>query len=182
MKIYTKAGDKGKTSLIGGTRVLKSNLRVEAYGTIDELNSYIGLIRDQQIAPELREKLINIQRKLFTAESLVALDPKAKQPELPQLKEGDVKFLEKEIDVMNESLSELSNFILPGGHTIVSYCHIARTITRRAERALIRLSETEPVNELVMKYLNRLSDYLFVLARKFSKDLNVEEIPWKENP
>lgn len=181
MKIYTKAGDKGKTSLIGGTRVLKSNLRVEAYGTIDELNSYIGLIRDQQIASELREKLINIQRKLFTAESLVALDPKAKQPELSQLKEGDVKFLEKEIDVMNGSLSELSNFILPGGHTIVSYCHIARTITRRAERALIRLSETEPVNELVMKYLNRLSDYLFVLARKFSKDLKVEEIPWKEN-
>ncbi|MCD4679624.1 MAG: cob(I)yrinic acid a,c-diamide adenosyltransferase [Bacteroidales bacterium] len=182
MKIYTKAGDKGKTSLIGGARVLKSNLRVEAYGTIDELNSYIGLIRDQQISPELREKLINIQRKLFTAESLVAHDPKAKQPVLPQLKEDDVKFLEKEIDVMNESLSELSNFILPGGHTIVSYCHIARTITRRAERALIRLSETEPVNELVMKYLNRLSDYLFVLARKFSKDLEVEETPWKENP
>ncbi len=181
MKIYTKAGDKGKTSLIGGTRVLKSNLRVEAYGTIDELNSFIGLIRDQQIDSEIREKLINIQRKLFIAESLVALDPDVKEYELPQLSESDVEFLETEIDKMNEDLSEISNFILPGGHPIVSYCHIARTITRRAERALIRLSECEEVNDLVIKYLNRLSDYCFVLARKFSKDLDVPEIPWSEN-
>ncbi len=180
MKIYTKAGDKGTTSLIGGRRVLKSNLRVEAYGTIDELNSYIGLIRDQQINPKTREDLINIQKKLFTAESLVALDPGIKDHELPQLNENDVNSLENEIDIMTETLPELNNFILPGGHTIVSYCHIARTITRRAERALIRLSEAEEVNDIVVKYLNRLSDYFFVLARKLSKDLDAGEIPWKE--
>lgn len=181
MKIYTKAGDKGKTSLIGGKRVLKSNVRVEAYGTIDELNSFVGLIRDQDIEPELRDKLINIQAKLFTAESLVALDPDVKDYKLPQLSEDDVTFLEKEIDLLNESLPALTNFILPGGHVVVSYCHIARTITRRAERTLIRLSETETMNEIVLKYLNRLSDYFFILARKFAKDFGADEIPWKEN-
>lgn len=161
--------------------MLKSNLRVEAYGTIDELNSYIGLIRDQDICSKSRNDLINIQRKLFTAESLVALDPDVRDYKLPKLSEEDVVFLESEIDIMNESLDELKSFILPGGHTVVSYCHIARTITRRAERALIRLSETEEVNELVMKYLNRLSDYFFVLSRKFSKDFDADEIAWKEN-
>jgi len=181
LKIYTKGGDKGKTSLIGGTRVLKSDLRVEAYGTIDELKSHIGLLRDQDIESVLGDKLLYIQRKLFIAESLVALDPGKKDYKLPELSEEDIVFLEKEIDKMNESLEELSNFVLPGGHVLNSYCHICRTITRRAERALIRLSEKEVVKPIVIKYLNRLSDYFFTLARMLSNDNGAEEILWKED-
>lgn len=179
-KIYTKTGDKGQTSLIGGTRVPKFHPRIEAYGTIDELNSYIGLIRDHDIADHYKEVLLEIQDRLFTAESLIALDPEAEHPvKLPRLHKSDIDLLEKEIDAMNENLPELKNFILPGGHPIVSYSHVARCVCRRAERHTIRLNQSQPVPDLVIPYLNRLSDYLFVLARKLAKDLNVSENTWK---
>ena len=179
-KIYTKTGDKGQTSLIGGTRVPKFHPRIEAYGTVDELNSYIGLIRDQQIAPHFKDVLLEIQDRLFTAESLIAQDPEAKiQVSLPQLADADVTLLEREIDAMNEVLPELRNFILPGGHPVVSYCHIARCVCRRAERLAIRLAQSQTVPEMVIVYLNRLSDFLFVLARRLGKDLGAQEIPWK---
>ncbi len=179
-KIYTKTGDKGTTSLIGGTRVPKYHPRIEAYGTIDELKSYIGLIRDHNIDAEYKDQLIEIQDRLFTIESQLAHDPETKllRP-LPEIIEHDVEVLEKAIDKMNESLEPLSSFILPGGHLAVSHCHVARCICRRAERISIRLSELNPVNSLNIKYLNRLSDYLFVLARKIGKDLNAPETPWK---
>jgi len=180
MKIYTKTGDQGKTSLIGGTRVLKFHPRIEAYGTIDELNSYIGLIRDHDIAPHFKEILLEIQDRLFTAESLVALDPASKiEVKLPQLHDSDIELLEKEIDAMNEVLPELSSFILPGGHPVVSYCHVARCVCRRAERLIIRLNQSQTVPDKVIPYLNRLSDYLFVLARRLGKDVNAPETPWK---
>ncbi|MFA6949965.1 MAG: cob(I)yrinic acid a,c-diamide adenosyltransferase [Lentimicrobiaceae bacterium] len=180
-KIYTKTGDKGLTSLIGGTRVSKYHDRIEAYGTLDELNSYIGLIGDQNIKPEEKELLIEIQDRIFTAESLLAADPACEVKSLPKLIEEDVTLLEKEIDSMNETIPPLNSFILPGGHPIVSYCHIARCVCRRAERKTIKLVDIYPdtfQGEMVIKYLNRLSDFLFVLARKLSHDLNVIETPW----
>ena len=179
-KIYTRTGDKGQTSLIGGTRVPKFHPRIEVYGTIDELNSYIGLIRDHPIDAHFREVLLEIQDRLFTAESIIALDPEAKTSvKLPQMFDTDITFLEKEIDSMNEVLPELTSFILPGGHPVVSYCHIARCVCRRAERHAIRLAQAQPVEEKVIQYLNRLSDYLFVLARRLGKDLNAPENHWK---
>jgi cob(I)alamin adenosyltransferase len=179
-KIYTKTGDKGQTSLIGGTRVPKYHPRIEAYGTIDELNSYIGLIRDHDIAEDVRALLLIIQDRLFTLESQLAHDPDRKLTKpLPQIYEEDIVQLEKAIDKMNEVLEPLTSFILPGGHVVVSYCHIARCVCRRAERICIRLSEVHQVNLLNIKYLNRLSDYLFVLARKLGKDLNAPETLWK---
>ena len=179
-KIYTKTGDKGQTSLIGGTRVPKYHPRIEAYGTVDELKSYIGLIRDHGISKELKTVLSNIQDRLFTIESQLAHDPETKigRP-LPKISEDDVVQLESAIDKMNEELTPLSSFILPGGHIIVSHCHIARCICRRAERITIYLSEENYVDSLTIKYLNRLSDYLFVLARKVGKDFNAPETPWK---
>jgi cob(I)alamin adenosyltransferase len=179
MKIYTKTGDKGQTSLIGGTRVPKQHVRIEAYGTVDELNSWIGLIRDQPAASLSAKVLIEIQDRLFTIGSSLASDPEKSKMKIPDLKEEDVLLLEREMDQMNESLPEMKSFVLPGGHTAVSYCHIARCVCRRAERATLRLSETEFVADLVIKYLNRLSDYLFVLSRLFSQELKATEIPWK---
>ncbi len=179
-KIYTKTGDAGETSLIGGTRVPKYHQRIEAYGTLDELNSFIGLIRDQDIDEGSKLVLIEIQDRIFTAESQLAID--TENPPLrrmPELKEDDILFLENQIDKMNEELPPISNFVLPGGHQAVSLCHVARTVCRRAERITISLRENYPVSELVIKYLNRLSDYLFVLSRKLTKDLNAVEIPWK---
>ena len=179
-KIYTRTGDKGQTSLIGGTRVPKFHPRIEAYGTIDELNSYIGLIRDHEIGEHYKEILLEIQDRLFTAESLIARDPDAVVTvKLPSIVESDITLLEKEIDRMNEDLPELKSFILPGGHPLVSFCHIARCICRRAERHTIRLAQAVPVEELVVQYLNRLSDYLFVLARRLGKDFKASEINWK---
>lgn len=178
-KVYTKTGDKGETSLIGGTRVPKHHIRIESYGTVDELNSYIGLIRDQNIDEQSKTVLIEIQDRLFTIGSSLASDPEKSKMKIPDLKEEDITFLEKEIDKMDESLPEMKSFVLPGGHTTVSFCHIARCVCRRAERLTIQLSENDYVNELVIKYLNRLSDYLFVLSRKLSQDLNASEIPWK---
>jgi len=178
-KIYTKTGDSGQTSLIGGTRVPKYHERIEAYGTLDELNSFVGLIRDQDIDARLKQVLIEIQDRLFTCETMLAVDPeKAPLRKLPEVSEPDIILLENEIDRMNEELPPLANFILPGGHMAVSFCHVARTVCRRAERTTLQLSLQSPVNPLIIKYLNRLSDYLFVLSRKLGKDLNAVETRW----
>ena len=178
-KIYTKTGDKGQTSLIGGTRIPKFDIRIEAYGTVDELNSNIGLVRDQNIDEHSKTILIEIQDRLFTIGSLLASDSEKNKMVLPQISDADIELLEKEIDAMNEHLPEMKSFVLPGGHTTVSFCHIARCVCRRAERCVLRLNEEQPVNELIYKYLNRLSDYLFVLSRKFTQDLKATETPWK---
>jgi cob(I)alamin adenosyltransferase len=178
-KIYTKGGDKGKTSLLGGTRVPKYHDRIEAYGTLDELNSFIGLLRDQPMAIHYKNTLLEIQDKIFIAESLLAADKQENLDQLPSFSEKDILNLEEEIDSMNVGLPELKSFILPGGHPTISYCHISRTICRRAERLVIRLSKKYQIDVLIIKYLNRLSDYFFVLGRRFTHDLNVEEVLWK---
>jgi cob(I)alamin adenosyltransferase len=178
MKIYTKTGDKGTTSLIGGKRVPKYHSRIEVYGTIDELISYIGLVKDQDISVKIKSTLLEIQDRLMTCAAILATDCEEGTVNIPQMNETDISLLETEIDAMEEELSPLRTFILPGGHTTVSFCHIARTICRRAERLTIRLSEELYVPENVIKYINRLSDFLFVLSRKLGKDLNIDEIPW----
>ena len=185
MKVYTKTGDKGTTALFGGTRVSKHNIRIESYGTVDELNSHIGLIRDQEIDAHYKNVLAEIQDRLFTVGAILATPPEKEtlkngQPRLQNLGlvVSDIEFLEKEIDTMEEALPQMTHFVLPGGHTTVSYCHIARCVCRRSERLAVHLNDLEPTDELVLTYLNRLSDYLFVLARKLSKDLNAEEIQW----
>lgn len=178
MKIYTKTGDKGFTSLIGGTRVPKHHLRIESYGTVDELNSYIGLIRDQAIADEDKQTLKEIQDRLFTVGSTLASDPEKSKMKIPDLHEQDIVLLENEIDRMNVVLPELKHFILPGGNPIASYCHIARCVCRRAERIAVHLSEEEWVDDKVVIYLNRLSDYLFTLSRKVIFDNRNEENIW----
>ncbi|MCK9421205.1 MAG: cob(I)yrinic acid a,c-diamide adenosyltransferase [Bacteroidales bacterium] len=177
-KIYTKGGDKGETSLLGGARVAKSHERVEAYGNLDELNSFIGLVRDQNIDAHYREILLIIQENLFIAEALIARDPDKIVRDLPILKEEVIILLENEIDAMNEALPLLQHFILPGGHPVVSICHVARTVCRCAERSVIRLNQFSPVDEIIIHFLNRLSDYLFVLARKTGKDLGAQEVCW----
>ena len=179
MKIYTKTGDKGTTALLGGTRVPKSHVRIEAYGTVDELNSYIGLVGDQEVNNGRKEMLREIQDRLFTIGSSLASDPEKSKVKIPDLLESDIALLEEHIDLMNQDLPEMRFFILPGGHPAVSTCHIARCVCRRAERQAIDLEQNEFVAALVIKYLNRLSDYLFVLSRKMAQDLNVEEIPWR---
>lgn len=178
-KIYTKGGDKGETSLLGGTRVPKYHERIEAYGTLDELNSYIGLIRDQDINEHYKDILFDIQNNIFLAESYLAADKEEHTKQLPDLTIDDIVLLETEIDKMNEEIPPLTSFILPGGHTVVSYCHIARTICRRAERLVIKLENQYKIEPFIIQYLNRLSDYLFVLARKIAKDYNVDETLWK---
>jgi cob(I)alamin adenosyltransferase len=179
LKIYTKTGDKGLTSLIGGTRLPKQHIRIEAYGTVDELNSHIGLLRDVVENQEKKELLVSIQDRLFTMGSQLAADPEKNKMKLPDLYEEDITVLEKAIDQMNEILPEMKSFVLPGGHVHVSYCHIARCVCRRAERAVLRLAENEKVEEIHYKYLNRLSDYLFMLCRWLTHELNANEIPWK---
>lgn len=185
MKIYTKTGDAGTTALFGGTRVPKHHIRIESYGTVDELNSHIGLIRDQEIEQSYKNTLIEIQDRLFTVGAILATPPEKEtlkngEKRLKNLGilESDIEFLEKEIDTMEESLPQMTHFVLPGGHTTVSYCHIARCVCRRAERLAVHLNDIETTDELVIKYINRLSDYLFVLARKLSYDLNAEEVKW----
>lgn len=180
MKIYTKTGDKGSTSLIGGTKVPKSHLRIEAYGTVDELNSWMGLCRDLLTEEACRTILLETQDRLFTIGSSLACDP-IKEPKMriPDLAEADVERLEKEIDRMNEAIPEMKHFILPGGHTTLSQLHIARCVCRRAERCCVRLElESLEVEPLILKYLNRLSDYLFVLSRYTGHLLGIAEIPW----
>jgi cob(I)alamin adenosyltransferase len=178
MKIYTKTGDKGFTSLIGGTRVAKHHLRIESYGTVDELNSYIGLISDQDITEHDKQILKQIQDRLFTIGSSLAADPEKSKMIIPDLHLSDIELLEKEMDSMNENLPELRHFILPGGSNTISYCHIARCVCRRAERITVHLAEKSTVDEKVNVYLNRLSDYLFTLARKIANDNKIPENQW----
>jgi cob(I)alamin adenosyltransferase len=180
-KIYTKTGDKGTTSLIGGTKVPKSHLRIEAYGTVDELNSYIGLCKDLMSDQKVKDILQEVQDRLFTIGSSLACDP-IKEPKMriPDLKEADVVLLEKEMDRMNETVPPMKSFILPGGHTTLSHLHIARCVCRRAERCCVRLElESLEVEPMIIKYINRLSDYLFVLSRYAGHQMKVKEIPWK---
>jgi len=179
MKIYTRTGDNGETSLIGGTRVPKSHYRIDAYGTVDELNSYVGLIRDQSANENTKYVLGKIQDRLFRVGSHLAADPQRSKMVLPELNEDDLLLLENEMDKMDEGLPVLKNFILPGGHPYVSFCHIARSVSRRAERAVVHLDHHEKVEPIILHYLNRLSDYLFVLARFTAKELNASEISWK---
>ena len=179
MKVYTKKGDKGTTQLIGGTHVPKNTLRIEAYGTVDELNAFIGLIRDQEIDKEYIEQLLEIQDRLFTLGSLLAVDPEKQKMKLPQLQEEDITYLEEKIDKMDTELEPMKSFVLPGGHTTVSYTHIARCVCRRSERIITELDMEGEVSPIILAYVNRLSDYLFVLGRKLTKDLNADEQPWK---
>lgn len=179
MKIYTKTGDKGTTSLLGGTRVIKSHMRIEAYGTIDELNSHIGLLRDQDINKKRLDILKEIQDRLFSIGSILASDPRKSKVKIPDLHDADIELLEKSIDKMNNGLPEMRSFILPGGHQSVSFCHIARCVCRRTERIVINLSQEDIVADIVIKYLNRLSDYLFVLGRKMALELGSEDVEWK---
>lgn len=185
MKVYTKTGDKGTTALFGGTRVPKDHIRIESYGTVDELNSHIGLIRDQEINLHYKEILMRVQDRLFTAGAILATPPEKEvlkngKPRLsiPLIHETDIELLENEIDAMESELPQMTHFVLPGGHQTVSFCHIARCVCRRAERLAVHLGHNEPIDEFVVKYLNRLSDYLFVLARKLSSDLKADEQKW----
>ena len=195
MKIYTKTGDKGQTGLIGGRRVSKADLRIDAYGTVDELNSWIGLVRDQPVNADRKALLKEIQDRLFTVGAELATDPeKPPKQGMPAIVPADVTLLEASMDAMDSELPELRAFVLPGGHESVSFCHLSRTVCRRAERLVIALNETLPqsahsgrsagavpaaVDPLVIQYLNRLSDYLFMLSRKMAQDLGAEEIEWK---
>jgi cob(I)alamin adenosyltransferase len=178
MKIYTKTGDKGLTSLIGGTRVPKYDLRIESYGTVDELNSYIGMIRDQGISSAQKEVLKEIQDRLFTIGAALASDPEKSRMKIPDLHHSDIELLEKQMDEMNDVLPDLKHFILPGGDQAVSFCHIARCVCRRAERITVHLAEESFVDEKVIIYLNRLSDFLFVLSRMLCFERNLEENKW----
>jgi len=178
MKIYTKTGDKGQTSLIGGTRVAKHHLRIESYGTVDELNSYIGLIRDQDIAKKHKDLLKEVQDRLFTIGASLAADPEKSKMKIPDLHVADIELLEYEIDRMDSELPALRHFILPGGSNAVSFCHIARCVCRRAERLAVHLGEDSFVEEKVITYLNRLSDYLFTLARKIGNEQQIAENEW----
>ena len=188
MKIYTKTGDTGTTGLVGGTRLPKHDLRIDCYGTVDELNSYLGLIRDQTISDDSKTTLIKIQNQLFIIGSLLATDSdklkdesKRKRLGITLLKSEAIEFLETEIDTMNSVLPPMTHFILPGGHQTVSFCHIARCICRRAERNISKLNTEQPIQPEILIYLNRLSDFIFVLARKLSKELHAEEIKWIPN-
>jgi len=178
MGIYSKTGDKGNTSLLGGRRVPKYHIRIEAYGTLDELISYVGLLRDQHVPPQIQEELILVQDRLMVCASWMAAECEECKSDLPGIYEQDISRLEKSIDTMEVELPPLRSFVLPGGHPTVSYCHIARNVCRRAERYAIRLYEESPFSELVIRYLNRLSDYFFVLSRKMSKDLDIKEVIW----
>jgi cob(I)alamin adenosyltransferase len=185
VKIYTKTGDKATTALFGGTRVPKHHIRIESYGSIDELNSWLGLIRDQEIDSHDGDILLQIQKNLFTVGAILATDPEKAilksgkdRLNIPRIEPSDISVLELEIDQMNETLPTMTHFILPGGHPTVSYCHIARTVCRRAERMASLLNGEEPLEAELLSYINRLSDYLFVLARKLSYTLRAEEVKW----
>lgn len=185
MKIYTKTGDKGTTALFGGTRVKKHHLRIESYGTVDELNSFVGMIKDQEISDDIKKTLLKIQHHLFTLGAMLATPPEKEtlkngkeRLNIPKINQIDISFLENQIDAMDAELPQMTHFILPGGHQAVSFCHIARCVCRRAERLSVALNEEENLNTHILIYLNRLSDYLFTLARKLSKDLSIEEIKW----
>ena len=177
MKIYTKTGDTGTTALFGGKRVSKADLRIETYGTVDELNSFLGLVRDQEVNHKRKDELIEIQDRMFTIGSILATEPGNTKVKTPHLIEEDITYLEQKIDGMEAELPPMRSFVLPGGHASVSHCHVARTVCRRAERICIALDNQEHVDPLIVKYLNRLSDYLFVLSRKMAHELMAEETP-----
>lgn len=178
-KIYTKTGDKGMTSLVGGTRISKDHLKIETYGTVDELNSWIGVLRDSPENASRKDILKEIQDRLFTLGADLAAEPEQTKRKIPDLFESDIELLEREMDKMNEEIPPLKAFVLPGGHQSVSFAHVARTVCRRAERHVIRLSKEEEVNPVIIRYLNRLSDYLFVVSRKITQELQSEEVAWK---
>ncbi len=180
MKIYTRTGDKGSTGLLGGTRVPKDHLRIEAYGTVDELNSHLGLLRDQAPA-HLQPRLVALQETLFAIGSRLASqsDAEADRFQVPPVEEADVAAMEAWMDAMDADLPPMRHFILPGGHPTVSQAHICRTVCRRAERRVVQLSAQEPVPEILVRFLNRLSDLFFVLARHLGRELNVPETPWQ---
>jgi cob(I)alamin adenosyltransferase len=178
-KIYTKTGDNGQTSLIGGVRVSKFHLRIESYGTVDELNSYIGLVKDSLNNKSTIAILAEIQDRLFTIGSLLASDPEKSKMKVPDLYEKDIELLELQMDEMDVHLPELKSFVLPGGNIVASQCHVARCICRRAERLVVHLAFESEVDPIISKYLNRLSDYLFVLSRKIVVDAGGEEISWR---
>ncbi len=178
MKIYTKTGDKGSTSLIGGSRVPKYHPRIEAYGTIDELMAFVALLRDQDIDSKCKDILFQVLDRLMSCASILAADCSDCKVKIPQILNEDIELIEKSIDEMEMGLEPLTSFILPGGHQTISLCHVARTICRRAERITIRLAEETPIQENVIIYLNRLSDFFFVLARYVSKKLNINQINW----
>ncbi len=185
MKIYTKTGDTGTTSLFGGTRVPKYHLRIESYGTVDELNAYIGLIKDQKVDTNTAALLLKIQNDLFTLGAMLATPPEKEtlksgkdRLQIPKISKASATYLEDAIDLMNKTLPAMTHFVLPGGHPTVSYCHIARCVCRRAERICVHLNDNEPINPIILIYLNRLSDFLFVLARKLTFDNHATEIPW----
>lgn len=178
-KIYTRLGDKGKTSLLGGTQVPKYHEKIEAYGTLDELNSFIGMLRDRQgVCENTRIFLYHIQQQIFAAESLLAADSEDLKAELPRVTQAETSSLEKAIDDMNAELPELKNFIIPGGHPAISAAHIARTVCRRAERKILIANDIHPIDPNIVMFLNRLSDYFFVLARYLAYQLKIPENKW----
>lgn len=179
MKIYTKTGDQGSTSLFGGKRVSKADLRIDTYGTVDELNSWMGVLRDQSVNKSRKEILVEIQDRLFTIGSILATEPENTKVKIPSLVESDIELLENKMDEMDAALPPMRFFVLPGGNTSVSFGHVARTVCRRAERLIIALDHTEKVDPLVIKYMNRLSDYLFILCRTMAHELRAEETPWR---
>lgn len=178
MKVYTRTGDAGTTGILGGTRLPKNHIRIEAYGSVDELNAHIGLLRDHDALARYRAELITIQEDLFVLGSHLASDPEKNKMKLPELRPDRIEQLEMAMDALDASLPEMRNFVLPGGHLAVSQCHVTRCVCRRAERATIALAQTSFVQDTAIRYLNRLSDYFFVLSRKLTQDLDVEETPW----
>jgi cob(I)alamin adenosyltransferase len=178
MKVYTKKGDAGQTSLLGGTRVPKHHLRIEAYGTVDELNAWMGMLKDQPVAAPYADFLKQIQDTLFTLGSHLAADPEANRMQLPAVTAEDVALLEQSIDKMEEGLPALQNFVLPGGHPANSIAHVARCVCRRAERLAVHLHEQSPVEPILLQYLNRLSDWLFVFSREMTRRSGADEVPW----
>ncbi|MEP1093960.1 MAG: cob(I)yrinic acid a,c-diamide adenosyltransferase [Cyclobacteriaceae bacterium] len=181
-KIYTKTGDKGNTSLLGGKKVPKSDRKIEAYGNVDELNSFLGLLKDQnEVENRLKQQLYWIQEHLFTIGSLLATEPGFSGFELPKISDTEVTQLEVWIDKFDSELPPLKNFILPGGHQAVSLSHVCRSVCRRAERSIIALTNDEDIDDVIIRFVNRLSDYLFIFARAIGKDLDVPETPWSPN-
>ncbi|MFT4777720.1 MAG: cob(I)alamin adenosyltransferase [Flavobacteriales bacterium] len=178
MKVYTRTGDLGQTGILGGTRLQKDHIRIEAYGTIDELNSHIGVLRDTVGTAGYEAELVRIQEDLFTLGSHLASDPEKNKMELPELEQSRVTDLEQRMDEMDSQLPPMKNFVLPGGNLAVSQCHVVRCVCRRAERATIRLQSSSYVKEQQIKYLNRLSDFFFVLSRKLAQELGAKETPW----
>ncbi len=182
MKLYTKTGDKGKTSLLGGEKVSKADFQIEAYGNVDELNSFIGLLRDQKnVESRLKQQLYWVQEHLFTIGSTLATEQGFSGFELPKITTAEISQLEVWIDKFEAELPPIKNFILPGGHPAVSLSHVCRTVCRRSERSIVALNENTEIDELILQFINRLSDYFFIFARVLSHSLNVSEIPWAPN-